>query len=114
MKKILALFVLLSSLCFAHSDLMMGNLDKAVEIQFSGNPEDAIQFLDYLVNDDNTNNEDKVHYLILISNINHSIGNIKRQEYDMIKLKILINKFEECKKELEKFYPLYFNYLLDT
>ena len=107
MKKILLLFISLSSICFAASDFVWKNLFESSRLSKENKTEDAIEYLSNLIDSENVSPIDKVHYIIKRSNIYCEIDDRFGYFNSVEQLDNLCSDHPECRDELFIHYCIY-------
>ena len=99
MKKILPFFVLVSSFCFGMSQQAKANLMICKEAEENNHWKSSLDFLTYLIDNEEILDIDKVHYLQrrrIIHQISHDLFSYIQ---DSQMLQDICEKFSECKQE---------------
>jgi len=106
MKKILPFFVLVSSVCFGISQQAEANLMICYEAEKNNHWQSSIDFLTYLIDNEEVLDIDKVHYLQkrrIMYQISHDV--ISYIE-DSQMLQEICEKYTECKQQYTSYYGL--------
>ncbi len=104
MKKILPIFILMSSFCFSISQQAIANLMICTEAEKNNHWRSSIDFLTYLMNNEEILDVDKVHYLVELSKIYIQFQDETMYNETIVKLNKLCNNSLECMHELRTFY----------
>lgn len=103
MNKLILFFASLASTCFSYTEITACNL-LYIENLSKTDPQKAIQYANSFICDEHIQDKEKIHYIIMRSNIFIQMNNIEAFENDLELLRRYYLEKPECMREYQEYY----------